>query len=500
MLWWTRKSDGANLDFNSLESKIRSIFEIQRSSKSAGFPVRYVSTRGQAAPQSFAEILLAGTASDGGLFMPETWPQIPQAEIAGFTGKPYADVAFAILKRFVGDSFSDAELREDIAHAYSDFDAPDIAPLSEIGKDRYLLELFHGPTLAFKDIAMQILGRLFARALKKRGGRATVLAATSGDTGSAAIAALGGLENIDVFVIHPKGRTSDVQRRQMTTTKHANVHNIALEGDFDAAQTIVKQLFADETFAHAMHLTAVNSINFARIAAQSVYYFTATAKLGKSASFVVPTGNFGDVFAGEAAMRMGLAVNKLVVATNANDIMARALNDGVYASGAAHATLSPSMDIQVASNFERALFEASGRDTLWVRDAMQTFARDRSLKLPDNIRDALRDRYLAARGDDEKTLAAIAKLHRDTGRTVDPHTAVGLVAAEKLKSQLSGPVVILSTAHPAKFADAVAKATGQKPPLPPRLSGLYEGVERMTVLPADEAAVRGFIRERLQAA
>jgi threonine synthase len=462
--------------------------------------MRYVSTRGQAAPQSFAEILLAGTASDGGLFMPETWPQIPQAEIARFAGKPYADVAFAILKRFAGECFSDVELREDIAAAYSDFDAREIAPLVGIGKDRYLLELFHGPTLAFKDIAMQILGRLFARALKKRGGRATVLAATSGDTGSAAIAALGGLENIDVFVIHPKGRTSEVQRRQMTTSKHANVHNIAMDGNFDDAQSIVKQLFADDGFARAAHLTAVNSINFARIAAQSVYYFTATAKLGKPANFVVPTGNFGDVFAGEAAMRMGLHANKLVVATNANDIMARALNDGVYASGAAHATLSPSMDIQVASNFERALFEASGRNTAWLRDAMHTFMRDKSLKLPDNIRDALRARYLAARGDDEETLAAIAKLHHDTGRTIDPHTAVGLVAADKLKSQLSGPVVVLSTAHPAKFPDAVVKATGQKPPLPPRLSGLYEGVEQMTVLPADQAAVRGFIRERLQAA
>jgi threonine synthase len=462
--------------------------------------MRYVSTRGQAAPQSFADILLSGTASDGGLFMPETWPQISQDEIASFAGKPYADVAFAILKRFAGESFSDAELRDDIAAAYSDFDAREIAPLVEIGKDKYLLELFHGPTLAFKDIAMQILGRLFARALKKRGGRATVLAATSGDTGSAAIAALGGLENIDVFVIHPKGRTSEVQRRQMTTSKHTNVHNIALESDFDAAQTIVKQLFADTAFACAVHLTAVNSINFARIAAQSVYYFTATAALGRAASFVVPTGNFGDIFAGEAAMRMGLNANKLAVATNTNDIMARALNDGVYASGAAHATLSPSMDIQVASNFERALFEASVRDAAWVRDAMDSFAREKSLKLPDDIRDALRTRYLAARSDDEETLVAIGKLHRDTGRIVDPHTAVGLVAADKLAVQLSGPVVVLSTAHPAKFPDAVAKATGPKPPLPPRLSGLYEGVERMTDLPADPAAVRGFIQERLQAA
>ena len=428
--------------------------------------------------------------------MPETWPQVSQAEIAGFAAKPYADVAFAILKRFAGDSFSDAELREDVVAAYSGFDAAEIAPLKQIGEDKYLLELFHGPTLAFKDIAMQILGRFFARALKKRGGRATVLAATSGDTGSAAIAALGGLENIDVFVIHPKGRTSDVQRRQMTTSWHANVHNIALESDFDAAQTIVKQLFADDVFARAVHLTAVNSINFARIAAQSVYYFTTTAKLGKAANFVVPTGNFGDIFAGEAAMRMGLRANSLIVATNANDIMARALNDGVYASGAAHATLSPSMDIQVASNFERALFEASGRDAAWVRDAMQRFAADKSLTLPKNILDALRSRYRAARANDSETIDAIARLYRDTGIVADPHTAVGPAAAEKLETQLSGPVVMLSTAHPAKFPEAVARATGQKPPLPPRLAHLYEREERMTVLPADAAAIRGFIQER----
>ena len=255
--------------------------------------------------------------------------------------------------------------------------------------NRYLLELFHGPTFAFKDIALQMLGRLFARALKRRGGKATIVAATSGDTGSAAIAALGGLPNIEVFVLHPKGRVSEVQRRQMTTSGHANVHNIALEGSFDDAQGIVKGLFAETDFAREIGLTAVNSINFARIAAQSVYYFTATAALGQPATFVVPTGNFGDIFAGEAAQRMGLAVKRLVIATNANDIMARALNEGVYESGAAHHTLSPSMDIQVASNFERALFEASGRDADWTRDAMDDFARDKRLELPEPVLDAI---------------------------------------------------------------------------------------------------------------
>jgi len=324
--------------------------------------MQFISTRGIAPPSSFSDVLLAGLAPDGGLYLPESWPQIG----ANFKGVRYQDAVFRILSSFTQGSFSDAELRDAIQAAYAGFDAPDIAPLVQIGENRYLLELFHGPTLAFKDIALQVLGQLFSRALAKRGGRATIVAATSGDTGSAAIAALGGLPNIDVFVMHPKGRVSDVQRLQMTTSAHANVHNIALEGSFDDAQSIVKVLFADKQFADQINMTAVNSINFARIAAQAVYYFTATAALGRPATFVVPTGNFGDIFAGEAASRMGLDVARLAIATNANDIMARALNDGVYASGSSHATLSPSMDIQVASNFERALFEASGRDADWT--------------------------------------------------------------------------------------------------------------------------------------
>ena len=312
--------------------------------------------------------------------MPATWPGFGAAEIAAFAGKPYQHVAYEVLSRFAGAAFSDAELKADIDAAYAGFEAPAIAPLTKLdlpgsNGNHHLLELFHGPTFAFKDVALQILGRLFARALARRGGRATIVAATSGDTGSAAIAALGGLPNIDVFVMHPKGRVSEVQRRQMSTSAHANVHNIALEGSFDDAQSLVKALFAETAFAAQIGLTAVNSINFARIAAQSVYYFTATAALGRPATFVVPTGNFGDIFAGEAAMRMGLPIERLVIATNANDIMARALNTGVYQSGAAHHTLSPSMDIQVASNFERALFEASGRDGDWTAAAMNDFAR-----------------------------------------------------------------------------------------------------------------------------
>jgi threonine synthase len=464
--------------------------------------MKFISTRGQAPQTSFSDVLLAGLAPDGGLYLPEGWPQLTAAEIAAFKGARYQDVAFAVLSRFTAGSFSDAELREAIEAAYSDFDAPEIAPLVEIGDNQYLLELFHGPTLAFKDIAMQILGQLFSRALAKRGGRATIVAATSGDTGSAAIAALGGLPNIDVFVMHPKGRVSDVQRLQMTTSAHANVHNIALEGSFDDAQNIVKLLFADTAFAKQVSLTAVNSINFARIAAQCVYYFTATAALGpvatasSGATFVVPTGNFGDIFAGEAAWRMGLSIGRLVIATNANDIMARALNEGVYASGASHATLSPSMDIQVASNFERALFEACDRDADWTAAAMRDFARDKRLGIPQEVLVRLRSRYSAFAADDEDTRAAIAAVHKQTGRIIDPHTAVGVAAAQQLDKS-SSPVVILSTAHAAKFPDAVTQAIGAPPPEPKRLSGLKDLPERLDVLGPDLALIKQFISSRL---
>ena len=458
--------------------------------------MQFLSTRGMAPPTSFSDVLLAGLAPDGGLYLPQSWPQVT----ASFKGMRYQDAAFHILSEFTRGSFSDAELHAAIDAAYAGFDAPAIAPLTEIGEDRYLLELFHGPTLAFKDIALQVLGQLFSRALTKRGGRATIVAATSGDTGSAAIAALGGLPNIEVFVMHPKGRVSDVQRLQMTTSAHANVHNIALNGSFDDAQSIVKALFADKEFAGEISLTAVNSINFARIAAQCVYYFTATAALGKPVTFVVPTGNFGDIFAGEAAARMWLDVARLVSATNANDIMARALNEGVYASGASHATLSPSMDIQVASNFERALFEAAGRDADWTSAAMSDFARTRKLELPATVLAELRARYSAFASDDDETRAAIKAVYKLTGRIIDPHTAVGVAAAMKMGSRNQGPlspVVILSTAHPAKFPQAVTEAIGVAPPEPERLSGLKNLPERLEILDNDPVLIKRFISSRL---
>jgi threonine synthase len=455
--------------------------------------MRYLSTRGLAPPRSFAEMLLAGLAPDGGLYLPETWPQIAPEEIARFIAKPYAEAACAVIGALAGDSFSEAELAEDIAAAYAGFDDARIVPLVEIAPGLYLLELFHGPTLAFKDIALQVLGRLFARALRKRGGRATVLVATSGDTGSAAIAALGDLADIEVFVLHPHGRVSEVQRRQMTGAPYRNVHNIAVEGSFDDCQGIVKALFAETEFARAVSLTAVNSINFARLAAQAVYYFTAAAQLGGAPVFVVPTGNFGDVFAGEGAMRMGLAAEQLVVATNANDILARALNEGVYASGRAQPTLSPSMDIQVASNFERALFEASRRNGAWLREAMAQFAQTNSLTLPAGVRAALAGRYAAFSADDEETLAAIRRVHAETGRVIDPHTAVGMAAAYNLYGHSKGPLVVLATAHPAKFPLAIREALGLIPEPPPGLRKLLSAPEKMTVMRPDKGLVRRFI-------
>jgi threonine synthase len=459
--------------------------------------VRYVSTRGASPPRGFLDVLLAGTAADGGLFLPERWPAFSKEEIARFAALPYAEIALAVLSRFAKGSFTQAELKSDIDAAYAGFDVADVVPLVEIGRDRYLLELFHGPTLAFKDLALQVLGRLFARALGKANERATVIVATSGDTGSAAIAALGGVPNVELFVLHPHGRVSAVQRRQMTTAAQANVHNIAVEGSFDDAQAIVKELFADSAFAGNARLTAVNSINFVRIAAQTVYYFAAVARLGAPPVFVVPTGNFGDVFAGEAAMHMGLAVEKLIVATNANDIIVRALNDGVYASGAARATLSPSMDIQVASNFERALFEASRRDSGWMREAMAGFQLNHRLNIPPKVLAALQVRYAANCANDRETVDVIRRFHDRFGRIVDPHTAVALAAAEKTGGREGVPVVVLSTADPAKFPDAVEAAIGRKPPLPKRLSNIFDLPEKVAVLEAKMPLVRAYIEDRL---
>ena len=463
--------------------------------------MRYISTRGGASAD-FGAVLLGGPAPDGGLYLPERWPQFKDDEIGALAALPYAEAAYRIMRPFIGDSFTDAEFRADIDGAYATFTQKSVAPLKEIAAGRYLLELFHGPTLAFKDVAMQLLGRLFARALKKQNRRVTVIVATSGDTGSAAIAALKGLPSVDVVVLHPLARVSEVQRRQMTTVPDANVHNIALEGSFDDTQNIVKALFADAAFAARARLTAVNSINFARIMAQCVYYFTAAAALGAGtgtrAAFVVPTGNFGDIFAGEAAARMGLAMKRLVIATNANDILARALASGIYGAGAAQPTLSPSMDIQVASNFERAMFEASGRDAVWMAGAMKEFSRSRRLEIPATVLAALRARYQAGSANDSDTIGAIERTHRESGIIVDPHTAVGLAVAQKIAATPKVPVVVLATAHPAKFAAAVTQAIGKTGEFPYQLARIMALEERYTVLPNEVGAVRTFVLERIR--
>lgn len=463
--------------------------------------MRYLSTRGEKGAE-FADVLLGGLAPDGGLYLPETWPKFSQADIGALSGQPYGEIAFHLMRPFIGSAFTESEFHADVKSAYARFDHPEIVPLKQISPDRYLLELFHGPTLAFKDVAMQLLGYLFARGLEKSRRRATVIVATSGDTGSAAIGALKGQSNVDVVVLHPKGRVSDVQRRQMTTVLDSNVHNIALEGTFDDTQSIVKELFSDHAFVSHVGLAAVNSINFARIMAQCVYYFTASLALGLAhpTRFVVPTGNFGDVFAGEAASRMGLAVEKLVVATNANDILARALRSGVYSCGSTQATLSPSMDIQVASNFERALFEASGRDAEWVTDSMNEFAKTRRLVIEPNALKELSGRYAAGSANDEETLETIAQAYREYGIVVDPHTAVGLAVADKLEAPSGVPTVVLATAHPAKFPDAVARATGVRPELPPQLGDLLKREERCMVLSNSVEEVRDFIVRSTKAA
>ncbi len=458
--------------------------------------MHYVSTRGGVGA-AFADVLLGGPAPDGGLYLPQHWPQFSVGTIRELADAPYAEAAFRIMRPFVGDAFTHDEFRADVDAAYAGFAHKAVVPLVQLEPGLFMLELFHGPTLAFKDVAMQLLGRLFARALKKQSRRATVIVATSGDTGSAAIAALAGQPNLDVVVLHPHGRTSDVQRRQMTSVLDGNVHNIALEGTFDDTQTIVKAMFADSAFAARTNLTAVNSINFARIMAQCVYYFTAAASLGagfgRTVNFVVPTGNFGDIFAGEAAARMGLPIGRLVIATNANDILARTLATGRYETGRAEPTLSPSMDIQVASNFERALFEASGRDAGFVFDAMAGFAKTNALVIPPLVLEPLQKRYLAGRADDGETLATIARVFKQTGHVVDPHTAVGLAVLEKLKARLDGPVVALATAHPAKFSSAVTQAIGKPVELPPHLSDLLSRKERYTVLPNSLASVKEFV-------
>ena len=462
----------------------------------------YLSTRANAPAADFESVLLAGLAPDGGLYMPARWPQFAPGEIAAFRGKAYSEVAAAVMARFTGAVFSEADLRALAADAYGGFDHRDVAPIVQVGEEDWILELFHGPTLAFKDFAMQVLGRMFGAVLGRRGERLTIIAATSGDTGAAAIYALTACDRVDIVVLHPEGRVSDVQRRMMTTVDAPNVCNIAVKGAFDDCQAIVKDLFADRAFAETARLSGVNSINWARLAAQTVYYVTAHAALAEeneTVSFVVPTGNFGDVFAGYAAKRMGLPIKRLGVATNANDILHRALTAGDYVPAAVAPTRSPSMDIQVASNFERLLFEALDRDGAALRAMMEAFKNTRAMHLDNNIRARMATDFASFAVSEAETIAEIKRHHDETGALIDPHTAVGRRAARALRETgaLAGKVVALSTAHPVKFPDAVEQATGVRPDLPPAFADLFDRPETVLTAPADAEAVKTLILEHL---
>ena len=465
--------------------------------------MKYVSTRGQAPRLAFDEALLAGLARDGGLYLPDSWPRFSRDEIAALAGLPYGDVAARVMTPFLGDTIAEADFAALVEAAYAGFDHPDVAPLAPLGGNAWLLELFHGPTLAFKDMALQLVGRLFDHVLGMRGGRVTILGATSGDTGSAAIEACRDRDNLDVFMLHPEGRVSEVQRRQMTTVLAANIHNIAIQGTFDDCQALVKAAFGDLAFRDEMALSAVNSINWARVMAQIPYYFSAAVALGapqRRIAFSVPSGNFGHAFAGYAAWRMGLPIERLIVATNANDILARFFTSGRYQVAAVTQTLSPSMDIQVSSNFERLLFDMLGRDGGRVREAMAAF-RDNGAMTVDRQRVAETcELFDAGTLDDEGTLAVIAETHRETGLLIDPHSAVGIHVGRAVRRDGSAPLVALATAHPAKFPDAVEDATGIRPELPPPLADLFEREEHFEVLANDPAAVQAFIHARVTVA
>ncbi|MCA0424936.1 MAG: threonine synthase [Proteobacteria bacterium] len=458
--------------------------------------MRYVSTRGQAPALSFTDALLAGLARDGGLYVPEAYPHMSRETIAGFAGKPFHEVAFTVLKPFVAGTIPDDVLMDAVRAAYAGFGHPAVTPLVQTGPNEFVLELFHGPTLAFKDVAMQLVSRLMDYVLETRGERATIVCATSGDTGGAAAEAFRGRTRTDMVILFPKGRVSDVQRRMMTTPTEANVHPLEIDGTFDDCQAIVKALFNNHAFRDRVHLAGVNSINWGRIVAQVTYYFVAAAALGaphREVNFTVPTGNFGDIYAGFVARQMGLPVQKLVVATNINDILARTLDSGLYEVRGVAATSSPSMDIQVSSNFERLLFDASGRDDAAVRQMMAGLAQSGAFTVPEATLKAIRKVFDAGTTDEETVNNTVRSVLRESGYLIDPHTAVAVSVARRAASHPCTPMVVLSTAHPAKFPEALVHMSGVHPRLPPRLSGLLSDAERMVRLPAEVQAVERHI-------
>lgn len=462
--------------------------------------MKYISTRGSAPALDFEGVTLAGLASDGGLYVPAEWPRFSEAEIAAMAGLPYVDLAVKVMAPFVEGSLSVEELRDLCTRAYGRFSHAAVSPLVQLDQQQWILELFHGPTLAFKDVALQLLGRLFEHFLAKSDDHLTIVGATSGDTGSAAIDAVAGRERVDIFMLHPKGRVSDVQRRQMTTVRAPNVHNIAIEGSFDDAQAIVKRMFGDPAMASSkggrFRISAVNSINWARLMAQVVYYFAAALQLGaphRKVAFSVPTGNFGDVFAGYVAAQMGLPIERLIVATNVNDILHRALTTGDYSAGTVTPTQAPSMDIQVSSNFERLLFDLNGRDGAALAEQMRGFEASKAMQLTNSQREGAARLFSSARVDQAAMAQAMSWANAHCDYVLDPHTAIGFHAAREAGIAPETPVVTLATAHPAKFRDAVERATGVRPPLPARVGDLFERTEAFEELPGTYDAVAEYV-------
>jgi threonine synthase len=461
----------------------------------------YISTRGGVPPQCFTDVLLQGLAPDGGLYIPETWPQLSTDDLQSMVGLPYADVAQKVISSFVGNDIAPDTMKKILTEVYQgSFDHACVAPLIQISPNVWVMELFHGPTLAFKDYALQLLGRLFDHVLEQRGERVTIVGATSGDTGSAAIEACKGCKNIDIFILHPEGRTSEVQRRQMTTVEAPNVHNIALKGTFDDCQNMVKAMFNDKKFRQDINLSAVNSINWARIMAQIVYYVTASLALGgphRKVSFAVPTGNFGNVYAAYAARQMGIPIKRLVIGSNRNDILTRFFETGTMKTTKVEPSVSPSMDIQISSNFERYLCDLLDRDTTSIKKLMESFKSKGSFKLGSQYMDKARSEFDAHRCDDEQTKMFIQACYKETGYILDPHTAVGLFAGMQVREDPSIPMVALACAHPAKFPDVVEDAIGIHPPLPDHLADLYDRKEHLTVHDNDLAKVQDFVKSNI---
>jgi len=463
--------------------------------------MEYISTRGQSPTLTFEQAMLTGLAPDGGLYVPKTWPTLSQDQIAGMAGKSYEDIAFEVMKPFIGDTFTDVEFKQIISKAYASFGHDARCPVKQLDANHFLLELFHGPTLAFKDVAMQLIGQMFEVALKRRGETVTIVGATSGDTGSAAIEAFRGLDAVNVVIMFPHGRVSEVQRRQMTTPVEANIHTLAVDGDFDTCQALLKDMFADTAFRDEVRLAGVNSINWARVMAQVVYYFTAAVSLGaphRKVSFTVPTGNFGDIFAGYVAKRMGLPIDRLVMATNQNDILHRTLQTGVHNKTGVVPSISPSMDIQVSSNFERLVFDLYDREGAAVVQLFDALKNDGGFTLSQGALTRLRDEFDSGRCSEAETSAAIKSFVANTGEILCPHTATAVKVAAEHKGDASVPMITLATAHPAKFPAAVQDACGIHPDLPARMAGLFDKDERQTRVAGNLSAVQAVIRESIK--